>query len=300
MQTYLDFRAITIDDLPTLSPILKEYGGSSCQHSFPAMFGLNAKYGDEFCFKDEVLFIHRRFRDHDGYRVYLAPLGDINEKAIRAMLDDAHSHSLKLAFETVTEEFLPNIDTSIFDIELSRDYSEYLYSSEELSTLSGKKLAAKRNRISAFHSSYDGRVRISKIEPSDIPDIKNFTQQWFSEKMESSEEPGLDSEANAISIYLDYYEELDFRGIIVRIDEKTVGYAAGVPLSDNTIDEVIEKGLWKVTGIYQVLCNEFAKLCCKDYQHINREEDLGLAGLRRAKESYQPLRLLNKYIIKEK
>lgn len=303
----LEFKPITIDDLKLLNPFLKEFSSSSCQHSFAAMLGLTDKYGDEYCFIDDVLFIHRSHQDHDGYRVYLAPLGNLStsiSKYVQMIFDDAHDYGLKASFETVTEEFknllIDNFDSNLFDIEYNRDYSEYIYTVEGLSVLPGRDLAAKRNRVRAFYSAYEGHIEIKDITPSNISDVKEFTKVWIKERMESLDDPGLESESKAISIYLNNFEALNFRGIVVYLYGKVAGYAAGVPISSDTIDEVIEKGLRDVTGIYQLLCNEFANICCKDFAYINREEDVGLEGLRRAKESYKPYKLLNKYMIKEK
>lgn len=303
----LNFKPITIDNHKELNSFLMKYGSSSCQHSFPAMLGLMDKYGDEYCFVDEVLFIHRSHRDHHGYRVYLAPLGEFTnnfDKYMQLLFLDAHEHNSKVSFETVTEDFkdlfLSHYNGEDFLLEYSRDYSEYIYTVEGLSVLPGRDLAPKRNRVRAFYSSYEGHIEIKDITPSNLEDVRDFTNQWLSERMESLDDPGLESESKAINIYLDNFIQLGFRGIIVYLYGNVAGYAAGVPLSDDTMDEVIEKGLRDVTGIYQLLCNEFANICCKDYTYINREEDVGIEGLRRAKESYKPYKLLNKYIIREK
>ena len=90
-----------------------------------------------------------------------------------------------------------------------------------------------------------------------------------------------------------------FKDIIEYVKGTVVGYAAGTALSDDCMDEVIEKGRKDVTGIYQLLCNEFAIICAKGYKYINREEDLGVEGLRRAKESYCPDIMLEKYVATE-
>jgi len=298
------FKAVTINDLELLSPFLKEFGSSSCQHSFPGMLGY--KYGDEYCFEDGVLYVHRSRKDHDGYRVYLAPLGNIAgdvSEYVQKILDDAHSHNAKASFETVTEEFKnlvsSQMDRDIFDIEFSRDCSEYIYTAQSLSELSGRGLAPIRNRIRAFRSSYAGRFTIESIGPSNLDAVRIFTQRWAKEKIEAGDDTGVENEIKSAFIYLDDFERLGFKGIVVYLDEEIVGYAAGLPILDDTADEVLEKGFRNITGIYQLLCNEFAKLFSTDYTYINREEDLGIPGLRRSKLSYRPCRMLDKFIIRE-
>lgn len=299
----IDFKPVTNKDMEALMPFLRKNGFSSCQHSFVSMLGLKEKYGDEFCFKDNILFIHRSGRDHDGYRVYLAPFGEITDysESVSAIVSDAHERGFKVSFETVCENFANALNSLPYDFstEYNRDYSEYIYSVDNMSILPGRDLAPKRNRIRAFYSEYDGHIIIENITAKNIDEVREFQAEWLKDRKTTLNDPMLDTENDAISLYLDNFERFGFKGIVVRVYGKIVGYAAGFPLSDDTMDEVIEKGARNITGIYQLLCNEFAILCCKDYKYINREEDIGLSGLRRAKESYKPVRLIDKYIAKE-
>jgi len=301
----LNFKPVTIDDKELLEPFLKKYGSSSCQHSFPGMLGY--KYGDEFCFEDGVLYVHRSRKDYDGFRVYLAPLGDIAgnvSKSVLRILDDAHAHNVKVSFETVTRDFkelvLNQMDSNLFDIEFARDCSEYIHTAESLSELIGRELAKIRNRVRAFRSSYSGRFIVESIGASNLEDVRRFTQLWVDKKIASGDDTGVEKEAISAFTYLDNFERLGFKGIAVRLDGEIVGYAAGLPISNDTADEVLEKGFRNIKGIYQLLCNEFVRLYCNDYTYINREEDLGIPGLRRSKGSYRPCRMLDKFIIKEK
>lgn len=300
----LDFKPVTLEDNRILTPILSKFGGKSCQHSFASMTGLFDKYGDEFVIEDGVLIVHRAKRDHDGYRVYLAPIGDTygsEAKFLDMILEDAHSYGAKVSFETVTEDFREKVANLLPDFEVieDRDYAEYIYSVEKMSVLPGHALAAKRNRVRAFYSAYEDHIRIENISPGNMNDVRAFQDKWISERKKSDDDPMLETENNAIGTYFDNFDALGFKGIVVYVYGSVVGYAAGVALSDDTMDEVIEKGLPEITGIYQLLCNEFALICCKGYEYVNREEDIGLEGLRRAKMSYQPDILLSKYIMRE-
>jgi len=300
-----EFKPVTIDDLELLDPFLKKYGSSSCQHSFPGMLGY--KYGDEYCFEDGVLYVHRSKKDYDGFRVYLAPLGDIASDvspSVRKVLEDAHSHNARASFETATLEFKnllsSQMDSDLFDVEFAKDCCEYIYCAHSLSALPGRGLAPIRNRVRAFRSAYKGRFRIEAIGASNLESIKRFTERWVHEKIEAGDDTGVENEAKSAFTYLENFERLGFRGVAVYLDGEVVGYAAGLPISDDTADEVLEKGFRNITGIYQLLCNEFAGLFCKEYKYINREEDLGIPGLRQSKERYQPCRMLEKYIIRER
>lgn len=309
----MKFNPITITEKDLLTPFLFKYGASSCQHSFAAMLGLASKYGDEYCIEDDVLYIHRSGRDHDKYRVYLAPLaaGDKDMvSCVGKIIKDAHENGKLASFETVTGEFVSSLNASCsndvqivgktsFMVTQDRDYAEYIYSTDSLSVLPGRALAPKRNRIRAFYSAYEDHIRIENISAKNMDEVRAFQEKWITEKKKSDDDPMLETENEAIGFYLDNYDVLGFTGIVVYVYGTVVGYAAGVPLSDSTMDEIIEKGLPEITGIYQLLCNEFALICCKNYKYINREEDIGLEGLRRAKMSYQPEILLSKYIMRE-
>jgi len=304
LDVMFSFKPVTIDDVELLNPFLKEFGSSSCQHSFPGMLGY--KYGDEYCFENGILYVHRSRKDHDGYRVYLAPLGDIAgnvSEYVQKILDDAHRYNAKASFETVTEEFKDLVSRQmgkdLFDIEVVRDYSEYIYSAQSLSELPGRGLAPIRNRVRAFRSLYADRFSIESIGPSNLDAVRIFTQRWAEEKIKSGDDTGVENEIKSALIYLNDFERLGFKGIAVYLDGEIVGYAAGLPISDDTADEVLEKGFRNITGIYQLLCNEFAKLYCKHCTYINREEDLGIPGLRRSKLTYRPCRMLDKFIIRE-
>lgn len=300
----LDFKKIEIKDSEKLTPYLYKYGALSCQHSMSLFTGLSMKYEDEYAIRDNVLFVHRNKIDNRGYRAYLAPLCEKEEykKAVAIIMDDAKEHGCKVAFVTAVKEFKSFLEKEYpgkFLFEYSREYSEYIYETEKLAVLSGRSLAPKRNRVRAFYSNYEGHIDIQNITDDNIKDVVEFQDYWIKDRLKDEYVEMLDRENEAIKFYLTNFDELKFKGIVVYVKGTVVGYAAGCALSDDCIDEVIEKGRKDVVGIYQLLCNEFAILCAKGFKYINREEDLGVEGLRRAKESYRPDILLEKYIIKE-
>lgn len=301
----MKFNLITLKNKNILVPYLQAYGSDSCQHSFAQMVGLNAKYGDEYCIENDVLYIHRSRLDTDDKRVYLAPLGFKETQlfsCINVLLEDCASYNKKLSFETVTADFADSLQDAFpdrFIYSNERDLAEYIYTTESLATLSGSKLDGKRNHINTFMNKYPNAI-IEKIDVHNIEDAKAFQLNWLAERNSYEADSRLNIENDSISIYLNNYSAFDFDGIIVYIDGNVAGFAAGVPLSNQCMDEIIEKGNRAYTGIYQVLCREFADKCCKSYTYINREEDIGIPGLRKAKESYHPFKLLEKYIVTEK
>ena len=302
----LNFKKIELSDKNVLLPYFNKYGGFSCQYSMYLMTGLSMKYGDEFAIVDDVLFVHRSNLDSKDTRVYLAPIGDFGgnpEKYIDMLFEDAAFYNSSISFNTINKMFKSILEEKYpnrFIIEYNRDYSEYLYLKEDLSVLPGRALAPKRNRVRAFYSTYDGDIRIEDINNQNMPDVIAFQNEWIKDRLSEEYDEMLDRENDAIHYYFAHYDELGFKGIVVYVKGTVVGYAAGVSLNEECMDEVIEKGRKDIVGIYQLLCNEFAIICCKGYKYINREEDLGVEGLRRAKESYKPVKMIDKYIAYQK
>lgn len=286
---------------------LYKYGENSCQHSFVAMYCMDAKYHDMLCMKDGYLFTLRQGKCTDTERVYLFPLGDTDNveglrNALKAILDDAHENNRKVRFETLTAnaaQLLKQLCPNQFAIEPSRDWYEYIYTNNKLANLPGGKLASKRYDIQTFYRDYEGRTVIRKIQPDDIDDILRFQKIWLTEKQHIEEDVQLDYENLAIQKGLADYDALGLSGIVVFIDGHLCGYAYGAPLSNNAYDVIIEKGDRHYGDIYKILNRELVRLCCDGFEYINREEDAGVAGLRKAKMSYHPDILMEKYIARE-
>lgn len=304
----LDFKNITFQNKKLLDSYLQKYGGNSCQHSFAQMYLLKDKYNDFFCEMNNCLYVLRSGFSADDCRVYLFPFCEeaLIFDAVKNVLEDAALHKKAARFFTITKDkadLLENLFPGEFDIEECRDYAEYIYTSEKLSFLKGKKMAAKRNHINTFNRVYENRFRVVYFGCEDTPeeqqiidDVLNFQSEWLSAREKQDLYKELLVEDLHISTAIKYRHRLRICGVAVYVDEALAGYTFGNPISDSCVDVIAEKGNIDIDGIYQVLNNEFAKMAQPHFEYINREEDLGVAGLRKAKLSYKPDILLEKYI----
>ncbi len=271
------------------------------------MYCMEAKYQDMVCEQDGWLFTLRKGKSTDKERVYLFPLGDMADteglrNALTAIMEDAHENRCSVRFETITEnaaKSLKELFPNQFAIEPNRDWYEYIYNFNTLANLPGGKLASKRYDIQTFYRDYEGRAVVRKIQPDDIDGILRFQRTWLTEKQHIDEDVQLDYENLAIQKGLAHFEALGLSGIVVIIDGELCGYAYGAPLSDTAYDVIIEKGDRRYNDIYKILNRELVRLCCDGFAFINREEDAGVEGLRKAKLSYKPDLLLEKYIAQE-
>lgn len=303
----LDFKKITLEDKGKLMKYLYRYGENSCQHSFVSMFCMAEKYGDMYAEDNGYLFILRSGKCTPEHRIYLFPMGDIENKkalidAISKILEDAKKYGKKVRFETLTKKATDAINSLFpgrFKSENIRDYAEYIYTHEKLALLPGKELASKRYDINTFFRDYGERCAIERIGQKHMEEIKAFQKEWLSDMLKDSEDVQLELENTAIGIGLDNFFELGLSGIVIYVDGKMTGYAYGAPISDECYNVIIEKGDRSIADIYRILNRDLVRMCCDGFSYINREEDVGVEGLRKAKMSYKPDILLEKYIVTE-
>ena len=300
----LAFHEITLDDKRMVDGYFRRYGEGSCQHSFVSMYCMERKYGDRICELDGYLYIVRSNRSSGQEQVCLFPMGERSGmgRAIERLRRYAHDNGTALRFETLTRsaaETLEELFPGEFEIAPCRDYAEYLYTREKLAELPGPEMASKRHDISTFFRDYGSRTRIERMRPEHIEAVRAFQKAWLEAKNHGQEDVQLECENEAIQRGLDRFEELELSGIVVWIDDALAGYAYGAPLSGDCYDVMIEKGDRRFPDIYRVLNRDLVRLCCGDYAWINREEDVGAPGLRKAKLSYKPDRLLEKYVARE-
>lgn len=303
----LPFEAISLDQKSVLDACLHRYGEGSCQHSFISMFCMSEKYGDLACLKDGFLYILRANQCTDKQRVYLFPMGDPSDRqglkrAICNILEDAHEHRAAACFRTVTErakQLLQELFPGQFRFEYCRDYAEYLYTYDKLANLPGSEMASKRHDINTFYRDFGDRTAIDFIAPAHLDDILAFQKQWLEDYLCGEEDVQLDCENLAIQRGISHFSELGLSGIVVFVDGKLAGYAYGAPLSDTHYDVIIEKGDRRIPDIYRILNRELVRMCCQGFTYINREEDVGVEGLRKAKLSYKPDCFIEKYLATE-
>lgn len=305
----LEFKEINLQDKKIIESYLYKYGGNSCQHSFPTMYLLKDKYHDLYCVDDGCLFVYRQGLSSDSMRVYLFPFcpQENIERAIRKILDDAADYAASVSFFTVTREAVETatrLFPGVFEVSENRDYAEYIYTSEKLAFLKGKKMAAKRNHINTFNREYHGRYEIHSFGCTDTPqeagiidDILHFQKEWLSAREKQDLYSELLTEDHHISTALKHRHRLNICGVALYVDHSLEGYTFGTPISPDCVDVIAEKGNIDIGGCYQVLNNAFARMAYERFTYINREEDLGVAGLRKAKLSYKPDILLAKYIL---
>ncbi len=178
-------------------------------------------------------------------------------------------------------------------IEEDRDNFDYLYESEKLIKLSGKKLHGKKNHYNSFIKNYNYEVKDIK-EDVVISDVITAAEKWY---QGNKDDYILKSELQGIKDVVKNMNELKTTGIAVYVEDEIVAFSLGEKLNDNLAVVHIEKADVAYSGVYSFVNRAFVDRSFSDVRLINREQDLGIAGLRKSKLSYHPFKLEKKYIL---
>lgn len=309
----IDWKEITIGDKTKIEEKICASGCHGADYSFANLFIWRKAYKPLIAYCDDRLLVGM-----PQWKVYAYPKGGGDVRgSIELLLDEAHSSGSKLVIRGLTDktlkEFLP-LYGDRFEISEDRDNADYIYSVDKLCDLPGRHLSSKRNHIKHFER--NGEWEFHKIAAdsccmytscgrgggsrmSSIDEARAFVDSFYREK----NDPELEAEASAIEEMFRNYKELGFLGGMLYQNGEAVAFTAGTRLDNEVFDTHFEKAMPGAEGAYTMVNREFARLVHGEFpeiQYFNREEDMGLEGLRRAKESYHPDILLLKYFAHEK
>ena len=177
----------------------------------------------------------------------------------------------------------------------SEDGDDYIYLAEKLRTLSGKKLQSKRNLVNRFKAAYEGRWSYEDMTRDNIKDAFAFHIHWCNLNG-CARERDFEGETCAIVQALHNFDYLNLRGGLLRLDGEVIAFTFGCKATPDMFVVQIEKADHTIQGAYQMINQQFVQRNCNDVEYVNREEDLGLEGLRKAKKSYYPAMRGVKYV----
>ena len=206
---------------------------------------------------------------------------------------------MKYLFKDLEESFIEEFNVLLYEenefcIKEDRDNFDYLYEAQKLMTLSGKKLHSKKNHYNSFTRTYDYEVVEIKDEKV-INDVSFAAEKWYEETEEKDIK--LFYELIAIKNIVNNMNLLNLKGVAVYVDGKVAAFSIGESLNEKLAIIHIEKGDKNINGIYSFIAKTLIDKCFSNAEIINREQDLGIDGLRKSKMSYYPLRLEKKFIL---
>lgn len=302
----IEFHTPNAGDLAWAAACLNAGGRRACEYSFTNLMCWGASYGQQIACRDG--FLLARFFTPEG-PAYLWPAGAGEERSvIEALWDDARSHGAKLCLAGAAARDAEKMEAwfpGLFRAEADPADADYCYDVEKMCTLAGKKLHGKRNHIHRFLENQEGRWRFAPMTAADLPECLDVAEHWRQQSLERGGETDLESlaaEKAALELAFRHFDELGLEGGVLRVEEKVIGFTVASRITDEICDIHFEKAYADIQGAYPVVCREFA--CLLHARHpellwLNRENDLGLEGLRRAKRSYYPDLMLEKFTLTE-
>lgn len=282
----LQFHTPSIEDKP-LFPNTSKHLAYEYYFSYCMLWG--DVIGITICKTDTALYIHIKEDD-----VFLLPITDDLPKALAELEEHCKESGMRFQLECVPLEEAVWFQENGYPIEHVRNLDDYLYGSEKLMKLSGKKLQSKRNHISQFERKYTYSVRPLSTREEMEECLKMASTTWKEEKEDVKE---IDDELVALRNAFDNWNELGLVGILICIDHHLSAFTVGEIIDDRMAIVHFEKGDTNYMGIYAVINQLFVSMYLSDVQYINRQEDAGVEGLRKAKLSYKPDLMVEKYRI---
>ena len=250
------------------------------------------EYNIKFAMYDETL-LKAYFKDDGSVWGYCMPTGKNIKGALEEIFADAQERNQKPHIVMLTngqKAMLESLFPGKFDFVRSPENQDYLYLTKELVMLQGKKFHAKRNHISRFYRNYPEN-HFETIDASNKEDAFSVVIGWHKENNMNIDDS---EEVRAVREALDNIDEFKMQGAVLYVEDKPVAMTLGSEISDRVFDINFEKALRAYDGVYAVINNEFAQTLTA-YEYINREEDMGIEGLRKSKLSYNPVIILDRF-----
>ena len=295
----LDFITPSLSDYSKIINFLSPFANDSMSCEITPMTLLIWKnyYHQKIAFLDDMMFVSLG----ENSEIFLLPFAHDMEKAVNILKEYTKAKNQPLVFLAAEGSRLDSFN-SIFCEEFSqtesRDDFEYLYLTEKLKNLSGKKFHSKRNHISAFSKAHNWSYET--LTPKILPEVFKMADKWTEEMKKLTDDPkSIEVENAALKEYLPHMETLNLRGGCIRVNGEIVAFTFGSPINSRVFDIHVEKALPEYRAAYSLINREFIANDLTDVEYVNREDDMGLEGLRKAKLSYHPDILLKKYVIKE-
>ncbi len=289
-KSIIDFHPVTVADKPLFEYYITSSEEQNCDLNFANVFCWSDSYHSEVAEVEDSLVI--RF-DNSGAKSYMQPVGNGDKRQIVELLrQDAFEQRVPLRLYGLSREwcdFLENEYPSEFAFATPRALSDYIYRTEDLAQLRGRKYQPKRNHLNHFVARNDWYVE--SLSKSNIKDCLVLNDKWLQGREVGEMER---AEQQAIHRAFDNFDALGLRGLVLYANGSPVAFSYGTPINDKTFCTHIEKYDSEVDGAATMINRLMAQSLEEEFEFVNREDDLGLEGLRFAKMSYHPVALLEK------
>ncbi|TAM37728.1 DUF2156 domain-containing protein [bacterium] len=289
IQAYPEFSPLKLEDGDEFYRALTDKPPLTSELTFTNLYCWRKPYNFKVSRLDGLLVV---LSEINSDKKFFEPIGrgDIRS-AIVKILKETKGEFIRIG-EEVSGLFK---DEAGIQIDYDRDNSDYLYAASDLIGLSGRKYDGKRNLIRKFKSAHE--YEYLNLDASGIGECLEFEETWCTIK-DCGSIKSLDNERQAIREMISNFSHFTLLAGAIRVNGKICAVAIAEKLKPDTLVMHVLKADPDMPGLYQLMCNEFLSRQKRDFAYVNLEQDLGVPGLRRAKESYHYLKLINKYTLR--
>lgn len=295
----IQFHYATMEDKPRIDQLLQNSGERGCEYTFTNLFAWSDPYQLQVA---EVEGCLTAFMTGVIGPCYLYPVGGDSRSAVLALREDAAQRGEPFRLACLSKERKEELEgwfPGCFVFAEDRPGFDYLYDIQRLATLTGKKLHGKRNHINKFVSEHPV-WEVEPITPANLTDCLKMNELWHQENEGYEGELTFEEDGEALKKCISHYDQMGLDGLLLRSEGgKVLAFTMGEPMgATDTYDVHFEKAFAEIPGAYPLINREFARWVQMRYpqiRYLNREDDMGVEGLRQAKKSYYPDLLLEKY-----
>nr|UWI49081.1 phosphatidylglycerol lysyltransferase domain-containing protein [Clostridioides difficile] len=298
------FKDIELSSKKELDPYFDLVDYEACEYCFSTLYMWQHVYKTGYYIGEDFAVL---VGEYEGDSFSILPLAkkDKLPEVVDFVLEYFSHNNKKIYLRGITTEvveFLKEKYPNRFEYIEERDLFDYIYDAESLRTLAGKKNQKKRNHINYFLKEYAGRYEARLLDKENFNECLVLMKEWESNKEENNEfDESMDDELVGIKKIFNNYDILKDKVKVfgVYVDGKLEAFSIGEFLNKNMALIHIEKANPDIRGLYPFINQQFLVSEFKDVEFVNREEDLGIEGLRKAKLSYHPCRFVEKYSVRE-
>lgn len=305
----ISFRDLTLSDRDCFVKKEKQLYIESPSMGFATNWLWKDTYKAKIAWMEDCLLLAYEVNGETWYAYPLHQEKAVRVLGVKCLQTICHQEGRSLCFWGITKTQRQELEEAFpgcFEIEPNRDIFDYVYSREKLATLAGKKLSSKRNHIHRFEEG--GAWTYEALQRENLEECWELELEWlkrqeelngeFEEALRKENQSELEAEKKALQRALVHFEKLKLFGGLIRREGKVVAFTIGERLNEDTLLVHFEKANSQMQGAYQIINQQFV-LHHPEFTWVNREEDTGDMGLRKAKLSYYPEQLLVKHIVKE-
>ena len=294
----LAFHPLTLIDREAMQAVTLPSGRRNCNYNFANLVGWKFLFGTEVCVLEKAVVLRYTF---DGQRAYMVCTSEaLSQELIEALLEDSKGDfsdgtecGAAMTLIGLEDSQVPQLSGFLISVESIRDRYDYIYCRTDLATLHGKHLDGKRNHIRRFRTQHPD-FEYRPLMPEFFDECRRLTEIWQEEKGGNDT---IHAEKQVMETIFSNWDALGMIGGSIFVDGRMVAFAYGSAVTTDTFDVCVEKADRHVEGAFAIINQQFAEHLPEQYVYLNREEDMGIPGLRQAKLSYRPEILLTYNVV---